>query len=214
MKRSILVLFTALYALSFYGQKQVFTYSANGSIISSSEFIKSLDNEYIDGTTPYILKHSDAVSTPSGLNYTIKYQLYNDWDNDPGDFTVIEIYESNKLIYSLKNNEGWVYFPKKQANTTSTQCGYIANLNDNAIALIVQGTTLASQPPLLTIIIIKNDKAYLVYNEEGNIEDIQKTNSATTIKLLTNTVEWIDDRQLNDGIYKTLTIKDGTIYIQ
>ena len=70
-----------------------------------------------------------------------------------------------------------------------------------------------SQPPYCTLIVLKEGKASLIYNQQAFINDIQKNNILTRIVLQRNTVEWLNENtQSNKPEYDSLILKSGMVY--
>ena len=223
-------------------QEQVFNTSSDGSIIVKSKFIDEFDNWPYENTTPYILKFSETIGiipqftinkdltlqkntiNKSDLNnsialkmrYTIKGLRYKCWtDADPGDFNVIEILFNNDTILTLKFDNGWDNMSTDYGSYTSKFCG-IEKLGDNTYAAIFKGIDIMSQPPYLTIVVMKGGKASLVFNKPMIVNSIKTNSDGTkTFDLQENTVEWIDENTpANSPITHTMTIKDGNIYFK
>ena len=59
---------------------------------AGTPFVIPFENdETRTGLTPYTLKHSETVTTTSGENYTVNCLRYKGWDEESGDYNVIEI---------------------------------------------------------------------------------------------------------------------------
>ena len=223
-------------------QEQIFNTSSDGSIIVKSKFIDEFDNWPYENTTPYILKFSETIDiiphftinkdltiknkTPNKFDlnntetlkthYTIKGLRYKCWtDADPGDFNVIEILFGNDTILTFKFDNGWDKMSTDYGSYTSKFCG-IENLGDDTYAAIFKGIDIMSQPPYITIIVMKNGKASLVFNKPMIINDIKTNADGTkTFDLQENVVEWIDENTpANSPITHTMTIANGNIYFK
>lgn len=217
--KAIVLILVCLFCSYTYGQERVFNYDSQGKIIPQSKYIKPFDdgmslNQYTN-ITPYNLKLSQNIHTPSGNLYTVEFLRFKGWEGEPGNFNVIEINKDGYKIFDLACALGWLYFPNNLSNSTTTKGCFEVNLGMDTIALIFYGTIISSQPPLITIIILKDGKATLVFNKPSFIEKVQQSNSETTLALCANTVEWRKDgTPFNDAIINTLTIKDGMIYFK
>lgn len=212
MKKIIVFLLICCCHIMIYGQEQVFSYSANGTVEVKSKFVDSFDNDMNAGSTSNILKTSEQVTSSSGASYTVKCLKYQGWENDPGDFTVIEVLSNGRTIYTLNKDEGWDYFPQNWSTLSSCKSCYVENLGSDAFALLFVGTTIASQPPYLTVIVVKDEKATLAFNKPYFLENIQKNSNSTILSLQANTVEWIEEKQYNQAANNTLSIENGLIY--
>lgn len=215
MNRIILFFMICFCYIQIQAQEQVFSYSSNGTIIAKPKYVETFENEDYPNTTPYDLKVSENISTNSGNRYTIKALKYKNWDNDPGDFTVIQIIKDGNIIYTIKKDDGWDYVSKQLESYTTHKSCFVEKLNSNTIALLFTGITIMSQPPYITMILLKDKKATLVLNKPSYIEKLQQSDGKTILTLCANTVEWREDgTPFNDAIINTLTIKDGMIYFK
>ncbi|WP_302434255.1 hypothetical protein [uncultured Prevotella sp.] len=147
--------------------------------------------------------------------YTVNGLRYKGWDNDPGDFNVIEISYGKDTLFTLKYDDGWDNMSTDYGSYTSKFCG-IEKLGNNTFAAIFKGVDIMSQPPYLTIVVMKGGKASLVFNKPMIINSIKTNSDGTkTFDLQENTVEWIDENTpANSPITHTMTIKDGNIYFK
>lgn len=198
-----------------YGQEQVFTY-VNGEVKSKTQFIKSFDNGKFTNL-PHILQKSYFITSNSGDTYTIKCYKNKDWENEPGDWHYFEVIYDGKVIFSLDYADGWEYLSKElRFNLTpTTEAFFYKNMDKDAISLLFTGITIMSQPPFITIVVVKGGKATLVFNKPSYIEKASQTNNETFLTLCANTVEWRKDGMpFNDAIINTLTIKNGMIYFK
>ena len=114
--RSILLFFvTYLSILNVYGQIQIFRTGDNGNIITSPEYIEPFINGTHSDIEPYILKETSVINTDVG--YTIRCLRYNGWENETGDFNVIEINTGQGEVLNLQYDEG---YQKRLSDYTKT----------------------------------------------------------------------------------------------
>ena len=212
--------FTKVQSMASTAQGQIFSVNADGSIAVKPEFIESIDNFPKNNTTPYVLKFSKTVNAMQHAalndNYIVRGLRYNGYtDADPGDFNVIEISYGKDTLFTLKYDDGWDNMSTDYGSYTSKFCG-IEKLGDNTFAAIFKGVDIMSQPPYLTIVVMKDGKASLVFNKPMIINSIKTNSDGTkTFDLQENTVEWIDENTpANSPITHTMTIKDGNIYFK
>lgn len=223
-------------------QEQIFSIGTNGDIVIKNKFIEELYSGNYNNVTPYTLKFSEKVNAAlqttvnddltsynakaaKSLNvnkpitaipfYTVNGLRYKGWDNESGDFNVIEILFGNDTLFTLKYADGWDNMSTDYGSYTSKFCG-IENLGNNTYAAIFKGIDIMSQPPYLTIVVMKGGKASLVFNKPMIINSIKTNSDGTkTFDLQENTVEWIDENTpANSPITHTMTIKDGNIYFK
>ncbi len=201
-------------SLLTYAQKPVYSFSDKGDIVTNSSYIKPFDTCTFKGVTPYIMKFENMLKTLSGQTYEIRCYKYNNWENDPGDFHVIEVRYNNNVVLTLENPEGWDFFSQDFVSSImSYLCYGKVDLDENTIVLLFTGTNIMSQPPYCTLIVLKEGKASLIYNQQAFINDIQKNNILTRIVLQRNTVEWLNEKtQSNKPEYDSLILKSSMVY--
>lgn len=171
MKKIILFLFS-LCTLCVKAQIPVFNYGPEGKIVVDSTYIEPLyplTSEEKSKATELI--HSMEVSTQSGNAYTIKAFKIKDWEE--GDFQYVEIYKDKKKIYEMSNGNSFIYFPKEYIGDSPTQCCYVAHMGEDAVALVFHEMIVGSNLPNITIVVLKDNQATLVYNKECSIMELK-----------------------------------------
>lgn len=174
------------------------------------------DIENINGThsdiEPYILKETSVINTDVG--YTIRCLRYNGWENETGDFNVIEINTGQGEVLNLQYDEGWerVSMPGLQYGNKSF---YHETLVNGEVALFFTGATLMSQPPYLTIIILAHGRACLVFNKRMIVNNVVRENGDLLFNLQENVIEWTDEyTPADDAVLHTISIKNGLMYFE
>ncbi len=211
--RSILLFFvTYLSILNVYGQIQIFRTGDSGNIITSPEYIEPFINGNRSDIKPYILKETSVINTDVG--YTIRCLRYNGWENETGDFNVIEINTGQGEVLNLQYDEGW-----ERVSMPGLQCGnkpfYHETLVNGEVALFFTGATLMSQPPYLTIIILAHGRAYLVFNKRMIVNNVVRENEDLSFNLQENVIEWTDEyTPADDAVLHTISIKNGLMYFE
>lgn len=224
MKKIYLLLFMAIFnQMAAIAQEQVFSIGNNGDIVTKAKFIEELYSGNYNNVTPYTLKFSESIKAcaaedkglNAGLIYTVEGLRYKGWENESGDFNVIEVLFSGKTLLTLKYADGWDKMSTDYSDYTSKFCG-IEKLSDDTFAAIFKGVDIMSQPPYLTIIVMKDGKAKVVFNKPMTINSINaNADGSKTFDLQENVVEWIDENTpANSPITHTMTIKDGNIYFK
>ncbi len=107
MRKVLSIIIAGIIFISVNAQTAVFSYSSS-SITVNNNFVDELYHESHAGLTPYVLKSSEEMSVQNN-SYTIKCYKFNGWEDEMGDFNVIEIYHKGKSILQLKNDAGWDY---------------------------------------------------------------------------------------------------------
>lgn len=171
MKKIILFLFS-LCTLCIKAQIPVSSYGPEGKILVDSTYIEPLyplTSEEKSKATELI--HSMEVSTQSGNAYTIKAFKIKDWEE--GDFQYVEIYKDKKKIYEMSNGNSFIHFPKEYIEDSSPKCCYVAHMGEDAVALVFHEMTYGSNLPNMTIVVLKDNQATLVYNKECSIMELK-----------------------------------------
>ena len=170
MKKFLIFLFS-LCSLAGYAQEAVFSYGTDGQIVVDSTYIVPLYPHTEENKSKATeLTESMEISTLSGDLYTIKAFQIKDWDT--GDFQYVEVYKDGQKIYELSNGNGWINFPNEYSGSSVPHCCYVANMGKDAVALIFHEVSYGSNLPNMTIIVLKDNQATLVYNRECSINEI------------------------------------------
>lgn len=216
MKRLTLILTMCMMYFMSYAQEQVFAYN-NDQIKSKPQFIESFENGEFTNITSHSLQRSYNIVTPNGDKYIVKCFKNAGWENEPGDWHYLEIAYNGQTIYSIDYADGWEYLSQslKSSLSSASDAFYQKNLDSDTVMLLFTGITIMSQPPYITIIILKKGKATLVFNKPFFIENVQYSNSETTFSLCANTVEYYDNgTPMNSASIHTLYVKDNMIYLK
>lgn len=217
MKCFLLLLINCCIGIALHAQQApVFSYSETGSVITNKSFINPLWKGDFTNLTPYIVKKEIQITSLTGWEYGVKLSKYNGWENEPEDFDVIEIEAGGNQILCLSNDNGWDYFYTTDNYIKDADNPIKAiNLSTDCIAVVLTGITIMSQPPLITIIILKNEESKLVYNRPAEITAIKVQNGETIFDLQLNTVEYDGNgNPYNAPELATLTFKNGMIYYE
>ena len=170
MKKFLIFLFS-LCSLAGYAQEAVFSYGTDEQIIVDSTYIVPLYPHTEENKSKATeLTESMEVSTLSGNLYTVKAFQIKDWDT--GDFQYVKVYKDGQKIYELSNGNGWINFPNEYSGSSVPHCCYVANMGKDAVALIFHEVSYGSNLPNMTIIVLKDNQATLVYNRECSINEI------------------------------------------
>ena len=215
MKKCIFLLMCFWYiGVCVRGQEAVFSLDLNGDVMAESKYVESFGEANFQDITPYVLQKSYSLVLNSGESYTVKCSKFNGWENEPGDCHVIEIDHGGRSIFSFEYADGWEYIDSGIKNKISGNDFFAwYDLENDERALIFTGIHIMSQPPYLTVIVLKDGKATLVFNKPSYINKIEKNGDAIDFKLQSNTLEYLDSNTpINSPDLHTLTLKDGMIY--
>lgn len=225
MKSILVLIIISLYSILSFSQnpRNIYTLS-NGEIEVDSNFQAKSNIGNSTGITPY--KEIGTISfTANSKNYILKVLNYNGWESDGGDFRVIRLYENNHSILEFIDEEAWI--GKKveneyQATPFSANRNDVekyASYNDHCIvyplengvtALLFEGFSWSSQVPLLTIIIIKDSNAKVVFNQSWGIEAFNAYPKGFELTLIDYFQEEYDSNW-NPDRHRIYTNSDGTM---
>lgn len=181
MKRYFLTFLFCIIVYGVYAQvtEQNIYSVTNGSIECSPKFIEKFYNEDTKNIKPYQLKNLTEISINNQI-YSAYMYMYNGYAGDPGDFEVISILNPKKqTIFELNNELGWVRIP---STIDSTSPYYLMGIVDtHTKALITIGYPYESTPEWLTIVLLQENSAKLVFNKHYIIEKFVKTDSSFTL---------------------------------
>ncbi|MBQ7163370.1 MAG: hypothetical protein IJR64_07250 [Bacteroidales bacterium] len=143
----------------------------NGELIPNSQFIETpfLASEDMNlGLTQTTLFSANGV--------TISLEKYLGWEEDPGYFTVIKSITNNVPLL-IKSSVAWDRIPES-FRTNESDYFIRVPLNENYTAFIFMGYPFDSRPPLLTIIVIGDGQAKLVFNKKYHVYSINNTSDS------------------------------------
>lgn len=217
MKRIISIIAAVAFVANISAQTSVFSYSSD-SITVDNKFIEELYCDTPEAKMPpCVLKLSEDVNVRDD-SYTVKCHGYKGWEDEMGEYYIIEIYHKGKRILKLRNDIGWDYFKKEYTPAsllTTDKFFFTIPLDNSSVALMFNGACDANDPILKTIVVLKDGMAKLVYNKGGEILSATVENGVTTINLQLNVIEYDGDHKPYNGekpILASLTFRDGMIY--
>jgi len=161
-------------------------------IFSISNVNITVDNLFIDLPTNYWGTAGHSLGNPipvsiGNQSYTIKTGRFTGWDNEPGDYDVIEISKNGQQLVLFKDGEGIVkynnsmYMPPNYA-FANRFVSYAENdyfisvpLSATSKALIFMGKPYGTDLPRLIIFVLTETDAKLVFCKRMYVESITKT---------------------------------------
>ena len=215
MKKLVLILTMCIMHFLSYAQEPVFAYD-NNQIKSKPQFIEAFNNGNFDNITSHSLQKSYNVSALNGDKYIVKCFKNAGWENEPGDWHYLEIAYNGQTIYSIDYADGWEYLSPNLKSSLSPMADafYQKDLDCDTVMLLFTGITIMSQPPYITVIILKKGKATLVLNKPFFIEKVQHSNNEDVFSLCANTVEYYDNgTPMNNASIQKLYVKNKMIFI-
>lgn len=198
-----------LFLLIFLSVGKIFSQGRAEIYSCVNEGIQRNDTTYV--TTHHECldeKHSDVATLSFEANaekYELRLQNYKDWENDGGDFRIIKLYHKGKQILNFVDEEAWIgkkikekgyaqpfseFIDEVEKHASYNNFCVIYPLENNATALLFEGFSWSSQVPLLTIIVIKDNKAEVVFNQQWSIEFFKAKPKGFELVLIENFLEW------------------------
>ena len=201
--------------ISINAQNTVFSCGDANNIVTNSSYISTFDNGEFDNISSHTLFKDYTVTSKAGTEYIIKCYKNTAWEDEPGDWHYFEILNNGEVIFSEDYADGWIFLSDVLASSLTSESNAFLkfDLDNNTVLLLFEGSTIMSQPPFLTGVILRDGKATLVYNKTGYIEQVVQSSSETVFTICENTVEYdANDNPFSTPIIKTLTIKNGMMY--
>lgn len=178
----------------------------NNTIVTNNGYIDAPFYKQYSNITPFIVVHSFNISTNGGSNnYNIILSRYKGWEEEEGDFEIVDIVYNNQNIFNFVNQEGMLLNQQFFQIDSTTSLIYFTSVPYN------------SNPGYLTLVILKGDKAYLVYNKISHIKSVGYINGVFTIKIIDQFAEYseVDSNvQINNPIESDITYENGVLYIK
>ncbi len=156
------------------------------SIITDTQFIDEFDQEIYDNITPFSLKGSQVIdSLPDA--YTVNVMRYKGWDLEAGFGEVIDIKCKEKSVLQLKNSEQWAFLYGDLKKYSDNPYFVPIPIDASSMAILFVGFIRANQPAFVTIVLLRDGQATLVYNKSLLIESVVKSASTFAINLSDDT---------------------------
>jgi len=199
MRKSFLFLLLLCGALCANGQtgSAIFAVGTEGTITTNSSFINPFYN--YPGAPSLTYSPQNPVNVQVGTKtYVVKTCIFNNWDNDADTgFHIIEVSSGGQVVLTFKSALQWAYlsYPAgsgmyRNFKSYSDNNYFIkVPLSDSSVAIIFVGWPYDSTPSMLTIVVLTQTDAKLVYNKNMEINTIT-LGSAFSMILQSNTVEY------------------------
>ena len=166
MKTLILSSLLLCCELPAVAQHDIYTLNARGEVVSDSAFIDPFF--WKDQRTPYEQIYSETLPVQGFAKpYTIRLYNYENSEYDPGYFCIIEIEYGGRPCLRLAQSNAWDKFVIDYEYTD--QYYRLVDLGQRTYALLFTGYHYASDPEQLTIVILREGEATLVFNRQRHI---------------------------------------------
>ncbi len=214
--KKICLFLISLVSIHVSAQTALFSINTNGLISNTqARFIDPQDPSV--NTLSYSLGSAVSV-TAGGSAWTIKTGRYKGWENEPGDFDVIEISKggTRKLLYKsylgiMKIIDAPNQWYASQMAPYSRNGYFIeTSLSSTSKALFFLGQNYGSDLSQLIIIVMTGNDVKVVFNRPMAIENINNTANNFSLTLESEIVEVVD----SDGTPTNEKSPTHTIYQQ
>lgn len=192
MKEYFLLFVMAFYSYA-YAQNGEGIYETNGNaIITKNKYIDTFFVESTSNLTPYVFKKTvTIIPTSTYGTFSLDFLMFNGYEYEPGYANVIRLSKDGSVVLSLENSNG---FSSISSYVNSESGDYsIVQVAPDTYFLIFMEWIYASQPSMVSIVLIRNGEARLVFNKPAFIDSIIKSTGSLNITLQLNTVEYIED---------------------
>lgn len=168
----------------------LFTYTQDGNVIPDNRFISAIDNTL--SSLPFSTVYTSSISIDS-TTYNIKTGRFINWNDEPGDFDVIQFFKNDQLILTYKDADGIVKLnnPKNLYSYPFNQYsknGYFIDVrsSDKIEFLFFIGQHYGTDLPKLIIFAVTQKEIKLIYNQTVQINSITKTENHISFVLQSN----------------------------
>lgn len=193
-------------------------YSLSGQHVSPIESMIEPIGKNCERLTLRPFQPSQFVSV-GNTRYEIKMATNID-DEESDGFNAIEICKGTNKLLGLKDYDMWTYLFRGKTGFnyekyTDNRYFIPIELKDNIKALCFVGWPYGGDLSLLTIIILTEEDAKVVFNKHLFIESISKNGNEYSMKIQTNLEEFDSSGvQTIFARYTTMYSKDGILYIK
>ena len=220
-----MIISALLCSILSFSQNAVNIYTlSDGAIDVNTDFQAKSNIGNSTGITPY--QEIGTVSfAANSRNYTLSVLNYNGWETDGGDFRVIRLYENNQSILEFIDEEAWIGKKVEDEYQATPFSAYkddvvkhavyndhciIYPLENGVTALLFEGFSWSSQVPLLTIVVIKDGNAKVVFNQSWAVEAFNAHSKGFELILIDYFQEEYDNNWHPDR-HRIYTTSDGTM---
>lgn len=221
MKKILSFLFFAL-PLTALAQTRIFALS-NGVIGGvRMEYLDTKNSREV--TEPYKLNGIQLSASVAGTSWTIRTGRYNGWENEPGQFDVIEFSNNGvrRLLYGtyggvvkINDPENLYTYPLSKYSNN----GYFIEvpLTPNSKAIMFLGQHYGTDLSRLSIFVVTPNNVKLVFNRQMAIREITNTARDFRMKLQTDIVDEYDSNGNPTGQkppMSTIYRQNGVLYFE
>jgi hypothetical protein len=182
----------AFYSCAYAQNGEAIYDIGRNTIITKSKFIDNFFVESSSNLTPYVLKKTVTIIPSSAYgSFSLDFLKFKGYESEPGICNVVRVKKNGSPVLSLESSNGFAAI-SSYVNSESGDYS-IVQVSSDTYVLIFNEWIYASQPSMVSIVLIRNGTAKLVFNKPAFINSIVKSNGSLSITLQSNTVEYIGD---------------------
>lgn len=193
-------------------QELLYDTASDGRIVAKAKFVDSFYSEERKDITPYTLTRQFEVRA-GGKDYQVKGYRYKGWENDAGDFEVLQIEADGDTLLTLRNDDGFVDFSHYWGTFRQSTCD-IEKLDGGAVALIFT-TWIYESPNFVSVIVLNDKQAELVFNKRLVLNNVNIDGDGDiTYTLMEDFIEPLEGGTFTNPPKHELKIYRGRMYFK
>ncbi|MCR9011626.1 hypothetical protein [Gabonibacter chumensis] len=207
----ILLFIGILFNVNAQERESIFSFEG-GEIIEKGRFLDSL---YIGRNLDNITYKLVGNVFVSNREQELRVILGSYFEGELEDFNEIMLRTDNDTIpiLKIKQIDGWVKIPKEFRTYATNDFFIPIYVNNTTVALVFFGCVYNSEPPLLTIVIIHNGKAKMVFNKPFIVKEIREIEGKTYFLLYDRFFEYVSgDEPVNEAVMYGIWNENGVLY--
>ncbi|MCR9011630.1 hypothetical protein [Gabonibacter chumensis] len=184
---------------------------AGDSIVTNAKFLNPLFWDYQNASFSLYKSFDVPIGNDT---YQVNLSDYDVARGDGGFFRIIDIIKDNKIILRVPQSDGWDSLcTKEMQDDVSNKYFMTIHLSATSVALVFVGYFYNSEPPLLTIVIIHNGKAKMVFNKPFIVKEIREIEGKTYFLLYDRFFEYVSgDEPVNEAVMYGIWNENGVLY--
>lgn len=201
-------------------ESAIFTINSNGIISINSVMIDPLDSGHNINSLSYLPKNPVRFLVGNST-FTVKTSTFKDWDDNEGyGFNVISLYKAESKILEVKQLDSWTFTSGGGSSInfskyTNNRYFVPIDLSNKAKALFFLGWPYGGDLPYLTIFVVTEQDAKLVFNKNMGLDSIVKSDNQCVIKVQTGLEEYDSNGKLCVApIFAQMYLKNGVLYLK
>lgn len=224
----------AIVPLGLCANGDTMTTEENNTVLSDDAPKINVGEVYtVDSSEPYFLVDDRFITQPElggyknvtpytsvdelifDTDYRVNFYDYKGWDGEAGRYRVIRIYHCGEEILNFIDEDAWKGIPSRFLSYSSTPTNdnvLLFSLGNGIRLLAFIGVTYASQPPMFTLIAVKNGIAKVVFNMPFVLKSISKTSN--NIEFILGDAYEGTSGEFAPQYYRLYSTDDGSLHLE